>query len=135
VNYYISVIKTSLERGETYHDMINCANEWVLGTRKDVEGSRRHQDEAGAWRLLGGAGQLGPTCHWPLLRMAVLYRPKDRISTIVQCRFDPRAVVHPTGLYNQTQTPPCGINSISLEGKVPIRNPNLFRTPPILGHS
>jgi hypothetical protein len=25
--------------------------------------------------------------------------------TLVSSQFDPRAVVHPTGLYNQTQTP------------------------------
>jgi hypothetical protein len=68
-----------------------------------LEDSRRHQDEVGAWRLPGGASWPGPTCHWPLLHMAVLHRHKDHISTIIQCRFDPRATVHPIKLYNQTQ--------------------------------
>lgn len=39
------------------------------------------------------------------LRVSVLHRHKDCIYAVVQCRFDPRAPVHPKGLYNQTPDP------------------------------
>jgi hypothetical protein len=41
-------------------------------------------------------------------------RPLRRISTIISSRFDPRAAVHPTGLYKQGQTPSLRLSPYSL---------------------
>jgi hypothetical protein len=56
-----------------------------------------------------------------------------RISTIDQCRFDPRATVHPSGLYNQTPDP-LHIQSIIIIARGVPQKDNL-RAPPNLGHS
>jgi hypothetical protein len=52
------------------------------------------------------ASQPGPTWKWPLLSLTASNRPLQHISTIVSGRFDPKATVHPTGLYKQGQTSP-----------------------------
>ena len=62
----------------------------------------------------GQVGSTGPTCQAGLprptwkpspLRPMASNRPLRRILTLVLYRFDPRVVVHPTGLYKQKQTP------------------------------
>jgi hypothetical protein len=54
--------------------------------------------------------------------------PSIQVGLIQGMRFIPPD-------YITRPRPPWDINSISLEGKVPVRNPNLFRAPPILGHN
>jgi hypothetical protein len=71
---------------------------------KVLEDTRRHGNEAEARRLTSGAGQPGPTSKWDQLHMVASNRPIWHISTIVSSWFDPRAAVHPTGLYKQGLT-------------------------------
>jgi hypothetical protein len=85
--------------------------------RKDTpEDSRRHEkarDRGGDWEATRGgrlvppqAGRPGPEANHLSLHVTQSNRPLRRILTLDSSRFDPRAMVHPTELYNQTQTPP-----------------------------
>jgi hypothetical protein len=59
---------------------------------------------------VGPADRPGSPAKWAPLLVAASNRSLRCILTIVSCRFDPRVVVHPTGLYKQRQTSPEAIN-------------------------
>jgi hypothetical protein len=70
---------------------------------------KRHETEMGTERTLEEATWPQPQADRPgteanhLLLHATRYNTSlRRILTVVSSRFDPRAAVHPTGLYNQT---------------------------------
>ena len=80
---------------------------------KTLEDSRRWITKAKPVSLTCGAGQphleaaqpMGPPCQ-PPVAISVLHCLKDCISTIYSNRFDPRAHVGPSGLYNLAPTTP-----------------------------
>jgi hypothetical protein len=80
-----------------------------------LEDSRRHekvQDRDGDQETPEEAarpsqvGRPGPEANHLLLHVTCYNTSLRRILTVVSSRFDPRAAVHPTGLYNQTTDPP-----------------------------
>ena len=72
--------------------------------KNTLEDTRRQPCEAGpTWQPVLGARLVGPTNQSPT-SMSVHYRPMEEIYTVDLSQFDPRAHVHPTGLYKQPQT-------------------------------
>jgi hypothetical protein len=106
VNYKFSGIKQNKpRRSRSWETKPKSSRNSAKINEKVLEDTRRHGNEAKARRLTSGAGQPRPTSKWDQLRVTASNRPLRRISTIVSSRFDPRAAVHPTGLYKQGQTP------------------------------
>jgi hypothetical protein len=70
---------------------------------RDRDGDQETPEEA-AWP--SQAGRPGPEANHLLLHITCYNTSLRPILTVVSSRFDPRAAVHPTGLYNQTADPP-----------------------------
>ena len=92
--------------------MKNNCNAARRGSFWNIQEEYRTLEKDGAEAAQGGPdrahtcpGRGGPTLSAPGLRRSVLHRLRVFIYAVVQGRFDPRAAVHPMGLYKQGQTP------------------------------